>query len=529
MKIQGVAGVGAYRHRSSLVALFLLSNQNLTLSMPNRFMSSRPNVSFVRSLHTGLWSLALVAVLCLGLPGASAAQSIEMRLPSVNGEVGETVDIDIRIDDVSGEGILAYSFTLPYDASVLNVVGASADGTVTPNVPTVNTQNAGEVSVAFAASSPLSGEGTLLTLEAELVGAGSAPLSLSAFRFERISGGQVEEVNVEQRAGRVSVAQQAETQSVGADSTVQFGNTGVSIQFSGVTGSGDVNVQKFADPAFGTGDIAESNVSSFRYMIESTGDLSFDGDTELRFDASTLEGATNPDDVVVYSREKGGDPFTALSTSYDADANELVATIDSFSEFVMASDSSPLPVEMASFEAVRDGQGARLQWTTASETNNSGFAVQHRTGTAPQWSTLGFVEGHGTTTQPNTYTFATDDLQAGTHRFRLRQVDVDGTETFSREVSVVLPLRDVLQLTAPTPNPVSGETHLQVGVQERGPVTVAVFNVRGQRVATLYEGIPAPGQKTTVQFDTDRLASGTYFVRATSGAQTRTQRVTVVK
>lgn len=470
---------------------------------------------------------ALALLLAAGLPLASTAQPIEVRLPAVNGQVNETVDIDIKVDNITGEQIAAYQFTLPYDASVLSITGEEVQGTVTASTSAsviVNTQNEGEVTVAVAGSQAFSGQGTLLTLKADLVGSGTAGLSFSELRFDDIN---VEEVPTSQRAGRVSVATESDTKTVDANGSVEFGSTGIDVNFSGVSGSGDVTVSKFDSPAFGTGTISESNVSSFRFLVESSGDLSFDSNTEIRLDVGTLQGVSNPEDVTIYKRDEGGEEFTALSTSFDADANVLVATVGSFSEFVLASDSDPLPVEMASFEAVRDDGTVRLRWSTASETNNSGFTVQHQSSSG--WADLGFVEGHGTTTQPRSYSFSVDALEPGTHRFRLEQVDVDGTTELSDVVSVTLPMQDVLRLTAPAPNPVSSETQFRFGVREQMDVTVAVYNVRGQRVTTLYEGTPAPGEMQAVRFNAQRYASGTYFVRVTSGTHTRTQRVTVVK
>jgi len=82
-----------------------------------------------------------------------------------------------------------------------------------------------------------------------------------------------------------------------------------------------------------------------------------------------------------------------------------------------------LPVELSSFSAQRDGQSAVLTWSTASETNNAGFAVQHAIGTEG-FEQIGWVEGVGTTNEAQTYDFTAENLSAGTHRFRLKQEDL---------------------------------------------------------------------------------------------------------
>ena len=80
-----------------------------------------------------------------------------------------------------------------------------------------------------------------------------------------------------------------------------------------------------------------------------------------------------------------------------------------------------LPVEFASFTATREDAQVRLEWETASETNNSGFVVQHRRSDtdATGWSRIGFVEGTGTTPRPQRYRFRSSILSPGTHAFRL--------------------------------------------------------------------------------------------------------------
>ena len=75
-------------------------------------------------------------------------------------------------------------------------------------------------------------------------------------------------------------------------------------------------------------------------------------------------------------------------------------------------DEDTLPVELASFEAVADGPGAAvLRWATASEQNNAGFEVQHAVAGGP-FETATFVQGHGTTAEPQRYAFRAEAARA---------------------------------------------------------------------------------------------------------------------
>lgn len=213
-----------------------------------------------------------------------------------------------------------------------------------------------------------------------------------------------------------------------------------------------------------------------------------------------------------------------------------MATTGAFGEFVLASNSEPLPVELVDVTVRRDGtQGAVVRWQTASETNNVGFEVQHRAPDASSYADAGFVPSkavEGTSSQSLVYRFSMSDLRPGTHRFRLRQVDTDGATQLSAPVSLTVQMSEALRLTAPTPHPVRTTARLQFGVQAPGRATVHLYNVLGQRVATLYDGTPTPGQLHTVRLGSDALAglaSGMYLVRLTSAGGTRTRRVTIAR
>ena len=86
-----------------------------------------------------------------------------------------------------------------------------------------------------------------------------------------------------------------------------------------------------------------------------------------------------------------------------------------------------------------------------------------------------------------------------------------------------------LKLTAPAPNPVSSMATLSFAVKEQAQATVAVYDMLGRRVQTLYDGTPTPGQQQRVQMNASTLPSGTYLLRLRAAGRTETQRVTVLR
>jgi hypothetical protein len=322
-------------------------------------------------------------------------------------------------------------------------------------------------------------------------------------------------------------------QTVTSDGTVEFGSTGASVQFEGTSGSGDVTVQRFSNGPSNPSGIGEPNISSYRFAFSAAGDLTFSDNTEVRLDVSTLSGISDASNVTVYKRPVRGDgEFTSLPTSYDAGNDELVAETVSFSEFVLASDESdnPLPVELASFNGTATESGARLTWQTASETNNAGFEVQRQK--EEGWTQIGFVDSKaagGTTTETQSYSYTARDLPVGTHQFRLRQVDLDGSSTLTDPVTVDIRMQEALKLTAPAPNPASNSARLSFAVREQAETTIRLYNTLGQQVATVYDGTPQAGEQQRAQLDVTGLSSGTYFLRLHAGGHTTTRQMTVVR
>lgn len=321
---------------------------------------------------------------------------------------------------------------------------------------------------------------------------------------------------------------------IGQDGLVDFGDTGVDIMFSGTEGSGSVVVKRFnTGPDLPEG-ISEENVSSYRFTIESGEELSVGGDTEVRFDVSRLDGIDDPSNVTVYRRSTPGEgSFEALSTTYAQDAGTLVVTTGRFSEFALASNTEPLPVEIVSFEATKTGErNVELTWQTASEENNAGFEVQHRPTGVENWRKAGFVESKapgGSAVETTSYRYVLEDLPVGTHQFRLRQVDLSGGADLYDSVSVRLRMREALRLTGPAPNPTTHRATVTFAVKKPVEAKLRLYNTLGQRVRTLYKGTPTAGESQRIRLDTKGLSSGVYVLRLEAGGKTRSRRVTVVR
>lgn len=190
-------------------------------------------------------------------------------------------------------------------------------------------------------------------------------------------------------------------------------------------------------------------------------------------------------------------------------------------------NSSTLPVELTKFEAIQDEGQVRLEWTTASETNNVGFDVQHRTSTS-DWSTLDHVEGAGTTSTPQHYRHLVTDLEAGRHHFRLQQTDANGGTSLSDPITVELTMEETYELSGISPNPVRRQGQMVLRVRKTQTVSVALFNTLGQRVQVLHHGPLSANDAHVLRVNGRTLSSGRYFLRVQGETFSTTQQLTFI-
>ncbi|HYE96936.1 MAG TPA: T9SS type A sorting domain-containing protein [Rubricoccaceae bacterium] len=191
--------------------------------------------------------------------------------------------------------------------------------------------------------------------------------------------------------------------------------------------------------------------------------------------------------------------------------------------------AAPIPVELTRFDATVSGRDVVLEWETASETNNAGFEVQVRSQAENGWRVLGFVEGHGTTTEANTYSYVASGLAPGTHVFRLRQVDYDGTTAMLPEVEVTLEVAGTHLLSNAYPNPFNPQARFELAVARTQEVEIGVYDALGRQVATLFNGTMEANQNHAFTFEANNLPSGLYVIRAVGETFSDARSVTLLR
>jgi hypothetical protein len=176
--------------------------------------------------------------------------------------------------------------------------------------------------------------------------------------------------------------------------------------------------------------------------------------------------------------------------------------------------SGVLPVELTTFSANAAKNGVNLKWETATEKNNKGFEIQ-RSSDKTNFATIGFVEGKGTSSEKNTYSYLDKNAAQGSVSYRLKQVDFDGTYEFSKTVEVNNSVPDKYVLGTNYPNPFNPVTNIQFGLPVEANVTITLFNTVGEQVKVIANGNYAAGSHL-MKLNASDLPSGTYIYTITA-------------
>lgn len=189
--------------------------------------------------------------------------------------------------------------------------------------------------------------------------------------------------------------------------------------------------------------------------------------------------------------------------------------------------STNTPVELTSYTATSLGNEVTLNWSTATEMNNRGFEIE-RSSENGDFITVAFVEGKGTTTELQQYSYVDKNLTPGVYAYRLKQLDFDGRyETFDAiEVNVTAPL--AFELGQNYPNPFNPSTKIVYNIDKPGMVKLAVYNLLGEEMAVLANDLKEAGQHE-VSFDASNLPSGSYIYKLESNGNVTAKKMLLTK
>jgi hypothetical protein len=202
----------------------------------------------------------------------------------------------------------------------------------------------------------------------------------------------------------------------------------------------------------------------------------------------------------------GGTNFQPGGTHTQSRGSFLSTSTLSFSENVVIIGSTeaanPLPITLAHFKGEIEPSGAYLYWQTVSELNNDRFEVK-RSSDGKEFKQIGIVDGQGTTKVVHNYGLLDETPNTGKNYYRLKQVDFDGTASYSPLIVLNWSAKPFMKLIV-YPNPTQ-QHNLNFKVQKLSLETmlIKVIDLTGR---ILYHGRAGFRGNDRIWFDSCRFA-----------------------
>jgi hypothetical protein len=280
--------------------------------------------------------------------------------------------------------------------------------------------------------------------------------------------------------------------------------------------SGYISIGQYNDASWGNNVVARSNsawnvAAGNGFTMNPTGAIRFGGNDFVPFvstdiNASLVSGTfgnyvapTNVTATYFEVNRTGIDYANLNQTWYIGTKN---------------TSNSPLPVDLVSFYGDCNGKINTLQWSTASETNNSFFSLE-RSIDGNAWENIANINGAGNSNQIHNYNFSDENYSNINTYYRLKQTDFDGNVTLFSPISVSCTSGDNDIQIAVYPNPFNENVTLNIVNLYKSTVRINIFDVLGNIVFSRNIS-PIPDQKLVSDFDLSSLSKGMYFLEITS-------------
>lgn len=247
---------------------------------------------------------------------------------------------------------------------------------------------------------------------------------------------------------------------------------------------------------------------------------------------SANEGASFTRTSCVVSHYTGGE-WTSTQTATAASGSgpyTLTSTgITSFSPYSVMSDAAPLPVELLSFSAkLNNDFNVDIQWITATEINNDYFIVE-RSKDGQYFENIVKVKGAGNSEQILSYSAQDVAPLPGVSYYRLKQVDFDGTVSYSKVVAVNSNAADISaepMSFSVFPNPSNSNTQIAFyNVNASDEVQIKIYDLSGKEMHSSMHYVNGNGN--IASFDVSSFPSGIYLVNVLYDGITTQQKLVV--
>jgi hypothetical protein len=212
---------------------------------------------------------------------------------------------------------------------------------------------------------------------------------------------------------------------------------------------------------------------------------------------------------------------------------------------VQSSDSTlTLPLELTSFIGTVSNDYVILKWTTSTESNNYGFAIERSLSPTPsqkegasstslwgEWGTIGFVKGSGNSNSTKYYSYIDKDLNnPGEYFYRLKQIDNDGSFKYSNTIQLKITRPLYFELKQNYPNPFNPVTTIGYTISKSAHVKLKVYDLLGNEIATLVnKEEPAGVYSVQLSVAGQHLSSGIYLYQLRADSFIETKKLILLK
>jgi hypothetical protein len=187
-------------------------------------------------------------------------------------------------------------------------------------------------------------------------------------------------------------------------------------------------------------------------------------------------------------------------------------TVSGFSNFYIHRSNAPLPVNILSFKGERLKNKIKLDWSTATETNNKGFELQ-RSADGRNFSSITFISSKAAQGNSNTqlqYNYTDERPMNGGNYYRLKQTDKDGNISYSNIVLIKNSAASGITIDV-YPNPVKDRVKIKMFSTTINKVNIIITDLAGrvvkQQPAQLIAG------DNFIEVQTTRMQAGQYLVK----------------
>lgn len=290
------------------------------------------------------------------------------------------------------------------------------------------------------------------------------------------------------------------------------------VSFANISGTGDFTVTTVSGKhpnAIG------NNVLGMYWTLTNSGITS--ADLQFTYLDGDVTGTESNYAIGKYSGGEWSFPSTSLNTTNNTAST---SSVTSFSDFTLG-EPAALPVELNMFVAKVKNNSVQLIWSTATEVNNYGFDIERKCSNS-DWKKIGFAQGYGNCNSPKNYSYTDQPLGDVTFKYRLKQIDFDGTFEYSHEIEVKLDEVKQFTLEQNYPNPFNPTTTIRFSLPFSTDVSINVFNLLGEKVDQVLNSSLNSGYHEII-FDGSKLTSGIYFYQLKAGDFKATKKFIITK